>query len=512
MRWRLQKLWWTLSLEKSSPTTKERGTKEMSEMQRNNKTAMITHFTTVLLITVLMLLQTIEGRSSVLYLIVMTVVGFIPVIAEFISYSKNKDTTLIKHLVSIGFAVYYTACLFTATNHMIFAFVIPMVFVVTIFNDVRNLLLINVGTVLETLIVIGAGAKLHRFGYVDTDTGVMQLMVMLLVAVYSIITVRTMKANSEKKLEEVRASEEKAERLLEEGRALSDQLSAGVGNISERMNKLTEASRATGRTMEEVNAGSQDTAEHIQAQQTQTMAIQEQVTEVENTVLAIRGNMDQTLKALGQGNHDIEELKTEVDISVQNGTEVTAKLEELEHYMEEMHSIVELIGGITSQTSLLALNASIEAARAGEAGRGFSVVATEISGMATRTKEATANIAELIGNVSSAIQNVVGVIKEMIKGINGQKEGTDNAAKQFDAIRNSTVSVQQSITQLADTVKQLKDSNQNIVDAVQTMSAISEEVSAHAGETMKAEEDNQVTMNEISEILNGLVDLTKEGK
>ena len=480
-------------IRKSSPTTKERGTKEMSEMQRNNKTAMITHFTTVLLITVLMLLQTIDGRSSVLYLIVMTVVGFIPVIAEFISYSKNKDTTLIKHLVSIGFAVYYTACLFTATNHMIFAFAIPMVFVVTIFNDVRNLLLINVGTVLETLIVIGVGAK-------------------LLVAVYSIITVRTMKANSEKKLEEVRASEEKTERLLEEGQALSDQLSAGVGNISERMNKLTEASRATGRAMEEVNAGSQDTAEHIQAQQTQTMVIQGQVTEVENTVLAIRGNMDQTLKALNQGNHDIEELKTEVDISVQNGTEVTAKLEELEHYMEEMHSIVELIGGITSQTSLLALNASIEAARAGEAGRGFSVVATEISGMATRTKEATANIAELIGNVSSAIQNVVGVITEMIKGINGQKEGTDNAAKQFDAIRSSTVSVQQSITQLADTVKQLKDSNQNIVDAVQTMSAISEEVSAHAGETMKAEEDNQVTMNEISEILNGLVDLTKEGK
>ena len=59
-------------IRKSSPTTKERGTKEMSEMQRNNKTAMITHFTTVLLITVLMLLQTIEGRSSVLYLIVMT--------------------------------------------------------------------------------------------------------------------------------------------------------------------------------------------------------------------------------------------------------------------------------------------------------------------------------------------------------------------------------------------------------------------------------------------------------
>ena len=118
----------------------------------------------------------------------------------------------------------------------------------------------------------------------------------------------------------------------------------------------------------------------------------------------------------------------------------------------------------------------------------------------------------LVTDLRQHSSEIVGVITEMIKGINGQKEGTDNAAKQFDAIRSSTVSVQQSITQLADTVKQLKDSNQNIVDAVQTMSAISEEVSAHAGETMKAEEDNQVTMNEISEILNGLVDLTKEGK
>ena len=72
--------------------------------------------------------------------------------------------------------------------------------------------------------------------------------------------------------------------------------------------------------------------------------------------------------------------------------------------MQEMHSIVEIISKIANQTSLLALNASIEAARAGEAGRGFSVVATEISGMATQTKDATGNIAELIQNVSGAIE------------------------------------------------------------------------------------------------------------
>lgn len=119
---------------------------------------------------------------------------------------------------------------------------------------------------------------------------------------------------------------------------------------------------------------------------------------------SIAESMAVTAEALNAGKKNIEQLVSQVSVTEQTNSQVAAELTSLKEYMDKMYSIIEIINNITSETSLLSLNASIEAARAGEAGRGFAVVASEISGLATQTQEATVSIEELIRNVSEELE------------------------------------------------------------------------------------------------------------
>ena len=250
--------------------------------------------------------------------------------------------------------------------------------------------------------------------------------------------------------------------------------------------------------------GSQESAVAVQKQTTQTEAIQEKVNAVDTTAETICEDMEQTLSVLDTGKMDMAGLKKQAEDSAQNSEQAAKKLETLDHYMQEMHSILEIISKIATQTSLLALNASIEAARAGEAGRGFSVVASEISGMATQTKDATGNIAALIGNVSHAIDEVVTVIRQMMDGISNQREGIIRAADSFVEIENSSYAIVDNLGRMLQDVEALKAANQEIVESIQTISATTEEVSAHASETLEAEERNSEILKKITEEMNAV--------
>lgn len=240
-----------------------------------------------------------------------------------------------------------------------------------------------------------------------------------------------------------------------------------IEGINEKINILSESLASTREAMAEVNSGSTDTATAVQNQLVQTEAIQNKVEQVEK--------------------------------SVESGAVVTKELTSLDEYMNQMHSIVDIIAGITEQTSLLSLNASIEAARAGEAGRGFAVVASEISKMANQTQDATVNITGLIENVSDAIVRVIRVSEQMIDMIQSQNETTSLTAESFQIISSNSQKVADNAESLASVVGESEKANREIIDSISTISAISEEVAAHASDTLESSEHNIEIINQTSQ-------------
>jgi methyl-accepting chemotaxis protein len=435
-----------------------------------------------------------------------------PVAGEFISYKKMHDTKMIKHFVGIGYAILYTFVMFTTNNHFTFVYVIPMLIAITVYNDFKYSLPIEVGMVIVNVVQLVMFFQKGIYTKADMASVEIQFFVIVLICGIQLYTSMVTERLNQWKLAEIKAEHEKTEELLMRIMDTSDKMTQQIAESAQKTASLGESMQAMKESMEEVNSGSNDTAEAVQSQLNQTEEIQAMVEQVEKGTENIIDSMNQNKEAIAQGNANVGILVKQAEETVESGKKVTEELSQLDTYMSQMNSILDIINSITSQTSLLALNASIEAARAGDAGRGFAVVASEISQMAQQTKDSTVQISQLIENVSNAIQMVVEVSGSMISMIESQNETTEKTAESFTVIEKNSDNVYGHSNELAAYVTKLADANKKIVDSISTISAISEEVAAHASDTLSATESNNVIVEELAALSGQLETLAQELK
>nr|MBP8836887.1 chemotaxis protein [Lachnospira sp.] len=468
------------------------------ELARENTVAMNCHFLVCGIISIAYFVEFLKGDGTLLYVLATIILAMGPVVGEIICYKKQHDTKMIKHFVGIGYAILYTFVMFTTNNHFTFVYVIPMLIAITVYNDFKYSLPIEVGVVIVNVIQLALFFKRGIYTKADMASVEIQFFVIVLICGIQLYVSIVAEKLNQKKLAELKAEHEKTEELLTRIMDTSDKMTQQITESAQKTASLGESMQAMKESMEEVNSGSNDTAEAVQSQLNQTEEIQAMVEQVEKGTENIIDSMNQNKEAIAQGNANVGILVKQAEETVESGKKVTEELSQLDTYMSQMNSILDIINSITSQTSLLALNASIEAARAGEAGRGFAVVASEISQMAQQTKDSTVQISQLIENVSNAIQMVVEVSGSMISMIESQNETTEKTAESFTVIEKNSDNVYGQSNELAAYVTKLADANKKIVDSISTISAISEEVAAHASDTLSATESNNVIVEELA--------------
>ena len=134
--------------------------------------------------------------------------------------------------------------------------------------------------------------------------------------------------------------------------------------------------------------------------------------------------------------------------------------------MEKINELTEVIMRISSQTSLLALNASIEAARAGEAGKGFAVVATEIGNLANQTSETVADINNIVAEVNMVVRDMGTTLNDTTQFMENQVvpdyQAFYDVSNQYNDDSVAVTSIQESVVQLNETILLVTDGLEGI--------------------------------------------------
>lgn len=138
--------------------------------------------------------------------------------------------------------------------------------------------------------------------------------------------------------------------------------------------------------------------------------------------------------------------------------------------VEKINDLTSAIMTISSQTSLLALNASIEAARAGEAGKGFAVVATEIGSLANQTSETVGSINSIVADVNHAVsslaeslQDTVEFLEKVVLKDYGQfAEVGEHYYKDSEKYASGMSTIEESVVKLTDTIAEIADALEGI--------------------------------------------------
>lgn len=294
--------------------------------------------------------------------------------------------------------------------------------------------------------------------------------------------------------------------MLDEITRISGRMADEVTIVSDKMTQLSASSEETLASMTEVQTGTLETANSIQTQMVKTEEIQGQITKVAEASEHIGINAKETVDAINEGRNNIEKLIRQAEISDEAGNGAVKEVEELKNSTTQMETIVQMIQKVASQTSMLALNASIEAARAGEAGRGFAVVASSISDLASQTKSATEEISDLISSLTKEMGDVASAIMSLVESNNVQNESAHLTADSFEKIIENAKVINSDSKELSDTVNNLESANKKIVDSIQTISAITEEVTAHSQTTCEATGQNQKIVEDVQNLVSEMME------
>ncbi|MCM1127619.1 MAG: methyl-accepting chemotaxis protein [Lachnospiraceae bacterium] len=446
--------------------------------------------------------ELVKGSRTLGYIAIFSLLLLAPLAGCIVLFTKNKENGAIKYVGMFGYSVLYAFVLLTSTSILAFCYILPMLIVLMVYQDSKFALKAGIAAGLINILYIVVMCSTQ--GGPDKSMIVnfeIQVAVVFLTVGISILATKVLERISAYRLEIIEGEKEKQEDILRQVLAAVDALGIKVSDIDKEAKKMANQGESSKKAITEIVDGTNDLAKTIQKQLEMTESIGNMTDATGEISEEIQAKFRETREVTETGDKDINELEKASERNGQVSGQVSVTMDKLLSQTNEVNEILQMIGEITEQTTLLALNASIEAARAGEAGKGFAVVADEIKKLSSETENATYQIRRILEELTKQTDEAETSVNSLIESNKKQAELVKKTRQAFAHIKKDIIDVGDSVDRQAVNMERIKDSNKEIIHYVENLSAFSEELLANTENTKDMTEDTIEGTQRVSGLL-----------
>lgn len=393
---------------------------------------------------------------------------------------KVMDTQAwyMKYVMVVCASIFIMVLTVTLTYHAVVVYVYPIAIASLYFSKKLNIfatgltgVFVSVGQVLGFLLPTTTDHNFYNFQRLVVFSIIPRFLSLICIAaIFTMLCSRTAQM-----LGNLMGAEEQKEMLdhLTKFRETNQGLSMKMKNAVEVLANHTQTSNALNQQI------TSETAEIVRGTKDNSRQIG-RINEGMESITAQMTEFAKMSKELAKEAEEIRILSRENQTTMDESTESMRKITEsaqqclesiarLENKSKEIEGIIRTITEISSQTELLALNASIEAARAGEQGRGFTVVAQEIQKLSEQSQSSVSEIEEIIHQVIHDTHQAMEVMNVSAKYTEQGLHNIGRAGASTSVITESNNKMSREITKLDEISQQILKHERMVTDAMQSV-------------------------------------------
>jgi methyl-accepting chemotaxis protein WspA len=270
---------------------------------------------------------------------------------------------------------------------------------------------------------------------------------------------------------------------------LAAAINALMAKLHGMVQRVRESSLRLSSTASEIAANAKQQDHVMQQLETSTSQIAAAVHEISgnsrelsNTTSQISTQSNQTSQLASSGQERLAEMEANLQKLVESTASISNKLALIREKANNINHIVITITKVADQTNLLSINAAIEAEKAGEFGRGFLVVAREVSRLADQTAMATTDIDAMVRQMHDAVSAGVMQMDKFTDEVRTGVARVGEVNQQTDQIIEQVRSLGEHFQALDEGMRQQAQGAEHISQAILQVSASTKQSAAALAE------------------------------